>query len=105
MNNGSFKKFQTFSVAGGSKGKSLLDVFQDALHRRVGAHDFAGIISLQLFPFRPQALYSEFKRDIQQEPEPRPEQCCTKINGIAGCRVRPNQPPMFVPEFVERTHS
>src|SRR2546425_8814 len=93
------RKSQTFSVAGGSKGKPLLDVVQDALDRIAGTLGLATGIIQQFGPFGSHAFKPEFQRNSQQTSKPRTQQCGPDVHGIRRVGIGPNQPRIFLPEL------
>src|SRR6266487_6877614 len=83
------RKSQTLSVAGGSKGKPLLDIVQDALDRITGALGLATGIIQQFGPFGSHALQPEFQRNFEQTPEPRTQQSRPDVHRIRRVGIGP----------------
>ena len=76
------RKSQTLSVAGGSKGKPLLDIVQDALDRIAGTLGLSTGIIRQFDPFGSHAFNPEFQRNLQQTPEPWTQKRGPDVRGI-----------------------
>jgi hypothetical protein len=67
----SLRNTQTFSVAGGSKGKSLLNVLEDALDRGTSTGHFVSLVRLQIPPFGTQSFQAKLQCEIKQQTESR----------------------------------
>lgn len=98
----SFRKFQTRSVAGGSKGKSFLNVVENAFDGRSRSFYFAAFISLQCVPFLPQPDSPKLAGDCEQLGEARSQKCGANVDRIAGVAVRPDEAGMLLPKWIRR---
>jgi|GEM_PF-5211187 len=93
-----FRKFQTFSVAGGSTRESFRNVTQNSLDGCGGAAGFRGVFLFQNLPFRAQASEAKFRRRVQQAIKAGPQQGCAQENGVVGVRRGPDQSRVAAPE-------
>src|SRR6185369_1900442 len=99
-----FRKFQTLSVSGGSKRKSLFDVIEDAFDHAVGTDRFRRAFCPQLGPFTAQTIQAEGDRDLQQPLEARPEQRGPDVRTIVRFRIGPNQTRLGLPKCAVVRH-
>jgi hypothetical protein len=79
--------FQTFSVSGGSKSKSLFDVSENPFDRESGTPNFGRIVALQLRPFGAEPVQSELQRNVKQPAEARPKQSGADVRAVIGSGI------------------